>query len=63
MTETEGAGIIYCNRRKLCDAVCDDLSDNGINCEIFHAGILDLFWFNLFRGHRNLLYGSPKTRK
>lgn len=39
MREFDGATIIYCRTKNTCESVCQELSDYGCSCGLYHAGL------------------------
>ena len=39
MREFDGATIIYCRTKNFCESVCQELSDYGCSCGLYHAGL------------------------
>ena len=39
MREFDGATIIYCRTKNICESVCQELASYGCSCDLYHAGL------------------------
>lgn len=37
--EFDGATIIYCRTKRICELVCQELVGAGCSCDFYHAGL------------------------